>query len=196
MPERNNWGRFFHLNDSLIALHTNRIDSETVVHTHRSWTLGIVLKGERKIVLKNTLISVKEKQYYIIPPNCPHKAIKGLNQTEALIFSLKEKEPENSIIEKIIRSNYSRRHKIRIFKEKFGLPPARLFRQKKVLIATELLSRGYSQAQAAVEAGFFDQSHFCHCFRSWWGWTPNEFAKTIRHLDKKIIFSPCEMETI
>ena len=66
-------------------------------------------------------------------------------------------------------------HFLREFKRQFGMPPHQFQRQVQVRWAKELLARGVPPASAAVEAGFFDQSHLNRVFKSFTGLTPGQF---------------------
>lgn len=48
--------------------------------------------------------------------------------------------------------------------------------------ARNLLTRGIPIAQAALETGFVDQSHFTRCFRKVMGVTPGQYASAVRKI--------------
>jgi AraC-like DNA-binding protein len=66
-------------------------------------------------------------------------------------------------------------HFLREFKRFFGMPPHQYQKQVQVRRAKDLLERGVPIAAAAVEAGFFDQSHLNRVFKSFTGLTPGQF---------------------
>jgi AraC-like DNA-binding protein len=68
---------------------------------------------------------------------------------------------------------------ITVFRRETGLPPHRYVCAVRVRAAQELLRAGVPPAIAAIEVGFFDQSHLCRHFRAVCGMTPGQFlAKT------------------
>lgn len=66
-------------------------------------------------------------------------------------------------------------HFSRVFKAATGLPPHRYQMQQAVERAKALLCKGASICQAALEAGFADQSHFSRRFREFTGATPRQY---------------------
>jgi AraC-like DNA-binding protein len=72
-------------------------------------------------------------------------------------------------------------HFIRVFHKEMGLPPHRYLKQARVRRAKELLSRGWSIAAAALEAGFVDQSHLSRNFKHILGFTPGQFSNFIQY---------------
>lgn len=69
----------------------------------------------------------------------------------------------------------SPQHFSRVFKAATGLPPHRYQLQQAVERAKTLLCGGASICQAALEAGFADQSHFSRRFREFTGATPRQY---------------------
>jgi AraC-like DNA-binding protein len=70
-------------------------------------------------------------------------------------------------------------HLNRVFRMEVGLPPHAYQTQVRVANAKLLLAKGWSIDQAAVAAGFFDQSHFTNKFRRLFGYTPGVYQKSI-----------------
>ena len=69
----------------------------------------------------------------------------------------------------------SRYHLLRLFQADTGLPPHAYQNQLRVDLGKRLLARGVSASQAALEAGFSDQSHFTRVFRQYTGATPGQY---------------------
>lgn len=70
----------------------------------------------------------------------------------------------------------------RRFREETGLTPWAYVRRARVEKAKELLERGAAPAEAAVAAGFFDQSHLTNTMKALDGQTPGRFRS--QHLDE------------
>ena len=64
---------------------------------------------------------------------------------------------------------------ITVFRRETGLPPHRYVCAVRVRAAQDLLRAGVPPAIAAIEVGFFDQSHLCRHFRAVCGMTPGQF---------------------
>jgi AraC-like DNA-binding protein len=70
---------------------------------------------------------------------------------------------------------------ITVFRRETGLPPHRYVCAIRVRAAQDLLRAGVPPAIAAIEVGFFDQSHLCRHFRAVCGMTPGQFLATLDH---------------
>jgi AraC-like DNA-binding protein len=66
-------------------------------------------------------------------------------------------------------------HLIRIFRGHVGVTPSIYRRALRVRAARDLLTRGWSPADAAAECGFFDQSHLNRHFKLVSGVTPRQY---------------------
>ncbi|MEV6957143.1 AraC family transcriptional regulator [Streptomyces sp. NPDC051183] len=71
-------------------------------------------------------------------------------------------------------------HLIRSFRQAFGLPPHAYLTGRRVAVARRLLLAGMPPAQAATEAGFYDQAHLTRHFRRHVGTGPARFARSAR----------------
>ncbi|WP_176629345.1 helix-turn-helix transcriptional regulator [Desulfolutivibrio sulfodismutans] len=69
-------------------------------------------------------------------------------------------------------------HLHRLFAARFGLAPHAFVMRQRLRLALAALEAGHSVAQAAVLAGFADQSHFTRQFRRAVGVTPGRFVRT------------------
>jgi len=72
-------------------------------------------------------------------------------------------------------AHLSRYHLLRVFQAETGLPPHAYQNQLRVDLGKRLLADGMSISQAAVEAGFVDQSHFTRVFKQYTGATPRQY---------------------
>jgi AraC-like DNA-binding protein len=73
-------------------------------------------------------------------------------------------------------------HLNRVFRMEVGLPPHAYQTQVRLTNAKLLLTKGWSIDQAAMAAGFFDQSHFTNKFRRLFGYTPGVYQKSIKNV--------------
>lgn len=74
---------------------------------------------------------------------------------------------------------YSQKHFIELFREQVGVSPKqylRIMRFQKAISAIETNS-SLQWSQAALESGYYDQSHFIHDFKHFSGFTPKEYMK-------------------
>lgn len=67
-------------------------------------------------------------------------------------------------------------HLLRVFREQVGVPPHEYQIQVRVAHAKRLLHAGHPISQAAVETGFFDQSHLSRNFKRIVGVTPGRYS--------------------
>lgn len=87
---------------------------------------------------------------------------------------------ENISLEQIARvAGLSGFHLNRIFRQAVGLPPHAYQMQARIDRAKTLLAAGVSIEQAALEVGFFDQSHFTNHFKRLCGFTPGFYRQNI-----------------
>jgi AraC-like DNA-binding protein len=69
----------------------------------------------------------------------------------------------------------SRFQLLRAFSQEVGVTPHAYLVQRRVRLARELMRRGRAPAEAALEAGFSDQSHLTRAFGRCYGVTPARF---------------------
>ena len=75
--------------------------------------------------------------------------------------------------------NLSPFYLLKIFKNKYGIPPHSYILNKKVHKAKELLLTGCPISTAAVESGFYDQSHLNREFKKIFSITPKEYQNNL-----------------
>jgi AraC-like DNA-binding protein len=66
---------------------------------------------------------------------------------------------------------------VTVFRRQVGLTPHRFVCRQRVRYARTLLADGVPAAQAALDAGFFDQSHLSRHFKSVYGTTPGRYLR-------------------
>jgi AraC-like DNA-binding protein len=66
---------------------------------------------------------------------------------------------------------------IRDFRKAIGLTPAAYIRDRRLRRASSLIEQGLGLAEAAIAAGFADQSHLSRTFRAMHGMTPGMFRR-------------------
>ena len=76
-------------------------------------------------------------------------------------------------------SGVSRFQLLRGFAHEVGITPHAYLVQRRVCLARELLARGQTPAQAAVQAGFADQSHMTRAFVRYLGVTPGRYRAAV-----------------
>lgn len=69
-------------------------------------------------------------------------------------------------------------HLVRAFSAAFGIPPHQYLVSRRVSLARRLLLDGRPAAEVAIEAGFYDQSHFTRHFKRAVGTTPGRYARS------------------
>ncbi|MGE7470842.1 helix-turn-helix domain-containing protein [Bosea sp. NPDC003192] len=68
---------------------------------------------------------------------------------------------------------------VTVFRRQVGLTPHRFVCRERVRYARALLVDGVPAAQAALEAGFFDQSHLSRHFKNIYGVTPGRYLREL-----------------
>ncbi|NPV93308.1 MAG: AraC family transcriptional regulator [Firmicutes bacterium] len=76
--------------------------------------------------------------------------------------------------------NLSPFHLTRVFHQQVGMPLHAYLTQVRVKRARESLGRGRPVTEAALEAGFFDQSHLTRNFKRFYGVTPGQYHKSVQ----------------
>jgi len=100
-----------------------------------------------------------------------------------LVRQFLDDQPDSDVsLEDLARlSGVSVFHLIRQFQDCFGLPPHAYQIQARIRLAKRLIRAGEPLAEAAVQAGFHDQSHLNRHFKKALGVTPGQFARFHRH---------------
>lgn len=81
-------------------------------------------------------------------------------------------------------SNMSKSTLLRAFIKSKGLTPYRYLQTIRIGKAKELLEKGVSPIDAALQTGFSDQSHFTNFFHTFIGLSPAAYKRIFREDDK------------
>ena len=73
--------------------------------------------------------------------------------------------------------NLSKYHFLRVFKRELGLTPHQYIINQRIEKAKNLISKGHSIVEAALEVGFKDQSHFNRNFKRFYDYSPTQLIK-------------------
>lgn len=85
---------------------------------------------------------------------------------------------ENITLEELARvANLSPFHLARVFRKEVGLPPHAYQTRVRLNRAKKLLAQDATIGEAALNSGFFDQSHFTNHFTKVFGYTPGAYGK-------------------
>jgi len=104
------------------------------------------------------------------PSSCVAKALQRLDSTPDTSVSLAEL---------AALSGVSRFQFLRSFAREIGITPHAYLVQRRVRLAKQLLAHGQTPAQAAVQAGFADQSHMTRAFVRQIGITPARYRAAV-----------------
>lgn len=79
----------------------------------------------------------------------------------------------------------SKYHLVRRFTQLTGMPPLQYHMQLRLHQARDLLRQRVHPQEAALQLGFYDQSHFINAFRKVMGTTPHHYAQQIASAQDK-----------
>lgn len=91
-----------------------------------------------------------------------------------------DRQPPPSLATLAASAGVSRYRFLRAFAAAYGLPPHAWAGQQRLARAERLLAQGVAPAQAALAAGFADQSHLTRALRRCRGYTPGQLAALAR----------------
>jgi AraC-like DNA-binding protein len=98
---------------------------------------------------------------------------------ERAIQRLDSLDRQVSLAELAALSGVSRFQLLRGFAREVGITPHAYLVQRRVCLARRLLADGQTPAQAAIQAGFADQSHMTRAFVRQLGVTPGRYRAAI-----------------
>ena len=76
----------------------------------------------------------------------------------------------------------SLRHLERFFARKFNTTPAKWARAIRCQLARQLIAQGWSNKAVAAELNYWDGSHLCREFRSFYGMPPQTFSSRLQDM--------------
>lgn len=95
-----------------------------------------------------------------------------------VIVYIEEHLTEQLSLEKLANeAQLSKYQLIRLFHKEQDMTPWNFLISKRIDKVKKLLEEGYSPGQAAIEVGFYDQSHLNRVFRERTGLTPKEYQR-------------------
>jgi AraC-like DNA-binding protein len=129
---------------------------------------------EQESIFVSTMVFLFERQnhgYPLLPPAGREAGYVKLAQDY-----LKSHYAENVSLDQLTSvTNLSPYYLLRVFHEQAGCPPHEYQTQLRVAHAKKLIRDGNSLLEAALETGFFDQSHFSRNFKRIVGVTPGQY---------------------
>ena len=114
--------------------------------------------------------SAKRPSYVIRPSPSIAKVLQRMNSAPDQPVSLAELAELAGV---------SRFHLLRAFARQIGTTPHAYLIQRRVCVARQLLAAGETPAQAAITAGFADQSHLTRAFVRYLGITPARYRAAV-----------------
>jgi len=140
------------------------------------------LQNDSDVIEKELKIDIFLKN--IFKKNIDEKKFLKINGTSKLAKEFKEY-IEKNISSKLTLSKISKElnvsafHIIRVCKQNFGLSANAYIVNKRVHRAKKLISDGVDISQAAVDVGFYDQSHLTNIFKKVFAITPKAYQNDI-----------------
>ena len=75
-------------------------------------------------------------------------------------------------------SFFSRYHFIRLFRQAYGMTPHQYIREKRMILAMQLLKDGLPVTETCFRTGFYSQPSFSTLFKKYCGQTPEEYKNS------------------
>ena len=125
-----------------------------------------------------------EKRVCVIEKELPVLQQENNQRSEQLsiLFQQKGSHSFQSVDELARQVYYSPRQLNRVVHQLFGFSAEELTVYKKFIESVKLIhNENSSLTSIAYEAGFYDQAHFCRVFKSYTGFTPNQYKKQKSH---------------
>ena len=146
---------------------------------------------DAELVLKNDILDLREQlkvaetideKFLILETNLlkHYRSYLGENSISDFAISKIISKPDQASLKEIASvAGYSQKHLIKIFKDTVGVTPKeflKIIRFQKAIAEIEQ-QKNINWASLAADCGFYDQSHFIADFKTFSGFTPNEYVK-------------------
>ena len=110
-----------------------------------------------------------------LPANAQHNLVHGVNNNITNV--LESPALPHTLEDMAQRAGLSEWHFLRVFKQTVGVTPHAFLLASRVACGRRLVRQGVPVADAALQAGFADQSHFARVFKLHHGVTPRVFQR-------------------
>ncbi|WP_040198208.1 AraC family transcriptional regulator [Candidatus Soleaferrea massiliensis] len=137
----------------------------------------MIMDGDQSLGREELFCLLMEQLFdlYALPPEKPVRTQEDDGMQRVCEY-LQEHYAEHIGLEELGRiANCSKYHLVRSFTKEKGISPYSYLMTIRIGEAKKLLETGQTPAQAALLAGFSDQSHFTRCFKRLTGLTPRQY---------------------
>jgi AraC-like DNA-binding protein len=152
------------------------LDDPPLFHQLRQAHHQLELEGfssRNQLLLEQSLATLVRR--YAQPARCLSAPTTLTRLPEVLALVQQQLPHKLSITGLAAVAGLSRFHFMRMFAQATGLTPMAYITQQRIVLAKQLLQTGTTPAVAALETGFFDQSHFARYFKKFVGTTPGNY---------------------
>ncbi len=142
------------------------------------------ITGFLESLVRGGHLSTTEKDRFT---DAQENIVPGVEEPNDALRTLKEgiialPEQEITLADMAEHVHLDKFHLIRTFKKRYGLSPSGFVRQNRLRKARKRLRPGGTLTQAALAAGFYDQSHFIRHFKQLHGLTPRQYLTSREHV--------------
>jgi AraC-like DNA-binding protein len=147
------------------------------VAMHRALESGRVSRLEADAALLGWLTLLLRRHGDLSERAVPPLASRDRRMRTVLAYIDAELASDIALADLAAIAGIGRFHLLRSFAKELGMTPHAWIAQRRLVFAKGLLDSGRPAAEAALAAGFFDQSHFSNRFRRAYGMTPGEYRR-------------------
>ena len=187
----------FHLSDRLVRkaaqdvyrehsadpVFPSQVLSDPEIHWHMVGLFDLVRNGATRLEKETALLTFLSEllvRHAKPPGEKLREAVEPRTASlikEYLASNLEKNVSMNELSDHVGVSMY---HMLGVFRRAVGMPPHAYQVQMRIKEARKLLRKGYSIVDAALETGFYDQSHFTKKFKLSVGLTPRGYLRAHR----------------
>ena len=154
---------------------------QSVIDDPCLYQLILHLHGDSKI---NKISDVYTMLVYLVRNYASEKQENGLsgylNEIEEIVGFIQRQLYDKIVLEQLAtKCNMDKYKFIRVFKKHTGLTPGSYLLLQRINKAKTLIAANMSITEVALETGFYDQSHFIHCFKKYIGVAPLSYKRGI-----------------